>query len=372
MLSFSFPDLLRSAGCAAQALHRSARKVTTARPLALLAVPALLGSLALVGCGGSGSAPASSTAAAQSYAGQYASTIDLGGGQTGKFDMTVANDGNAAATLNIDNGAAARAAAPTRAVVATYMLTGKVNLQKGSFLLDGRVVSASGITPIQASGTLPGGSGSSTLLSLLFNGGNYRGTLARTGSGSTTIGGTVGTGPNSTVNFAGATGTNANTASYSGITAVAVQNLPFIGNTTSIVVALPNGSRQVTININAALTAGAIFVPGDDNTTVQYVDGTKMWNGAGRSGRHRLRQRHERHLPCPQCPDVSLPHHRHRPERVRLDRHVRSLHQRGGDGLGRHHRRHDASHNRQPYDQRPDSEHDHREERSLPRDLLRR
>ncbi len=278
MLSFSFTSLLRRAGSIGSAMRSPLKRSVATRSLALVAVSTALCTLSLFGCGGSGSS-ATQAGSQVSFPGRYASDVPLSSGQTGHIDMTVSSDGNAAATLNIDTSASRQAASPTRAVVATYMLVGTANLQKGTFTLEGTVVSASGATPILASGSLPS-SGLGGLLNLLFNNNSYKGSLSRSGSDST-IGGTVGTGPNSTVNFAGAMSSNANTASYSGVTAVAVQNLPIIGSTASIIVALPNGQRQVTININAPLTAGAIFVPGDEKTIVQVVDGTKLWNGAG-------------------------------------------------------------------------------------------
>ncbi len=280
MLPFSFTPLLQSAGRLANLLKASLRQAVIARPLALLAVPVVLGSSVLFGCGGSGSSTAVANSPAAALPGRYISSIPLGGGQVGNLDMTVADTGAAMGVLTIDDGIGSGRAAtqPTRAVVATYMVSGFADLRTGTFQVNGTVLSASK-NPIRISGTLPFSAGASSLINLLFNSKSYSGSLSRTGSGSIT--GTVGTGPNSTVNFAGATGTNANTASFSGVTAVAIQNLPIIGSTASIVVGLPSGQRMISITINATLTAGAIFVPGDDNTIVQYIDGSKIWAGTG-------------------------------------------------------------------------------------------
>lgn len=271
MVPSAFEMYLRTVGRSAWAVIFSLHQNAKARPQSLIAMLAVLWTLALYGCG-SGTTSTSQVGTPATYPGLYAGSASLDGGQPASLDMTIASDGGATASLVVGNGSS-RQAAPTRLVDATYTLTGAANLQNGTYSLNGGV-SGAATKPIRVSGILPASSGASNLFNLIFNGKTYRGTLTRNGSGSTS-------GQNSTVNFAGATNTNANTSSFSGVTAFATQNLPVIGSTTSIVVGLPSGQRQVNIHINAALTAGATYVPGDDTTIVQYVDGTKLWNGQG-------------------------------------------------------------------------------------------
>ena len=243
---------------------RSQKSLGTRNPV-LLTLLGIFSLLMLAGCGGN-----DTVAVAPAYAGRYTGSATLANSQTGALDMTVAQNGSATATLTVNDNRAVKLAhsAATRAIVATYTLTGSVNLNSGAYLLSGTITGATGDANIQFKGNLP--PNGSNPFTLFFGSQTFGGTL----TGSVALNGT-----SSQVNFTGASGTNANTASFTGVTVAATQNLPVIGSTTSIAIALPDGQRQVAISINSGLVVGHIYVAGDGTTSLLYTEGSKMWSG---------------------------------------------------------------------------------------------
>ncbi len=248
-------ELLDRARGAAASLRQTRRQ-------ALLAMLLGFSAILMAGCGGG-----SGTATPANYTGAYTSRVALDAGRTAAVNMAVAQNGAITGSMTVDDGRA------SRAVVATYSLSGLLDLITGRYSITG---TASTATPPSTTltGTLPIPNGTAlgtlsvALGSSIFNS-SISGTVTASGGGQ------------STVTFSSASAYNGNSATYAGTTISSIITVPIIGQTANLLVATTDGKRQVSINLNATLTAGRTFTPGDDNTIVHYLDNGKIWSGQG-------------------------------------------------------------------------------------------
>ena len=132
------------------------------------------------------------TEAVSDIAGDYSSTVPLGGGQEAHVNLAVQSDGQATGTLEIvETSAAARRFSRALVVQAVSVsaglvtLSGSVDPANGAFHFSGTFAGPTGAVPFDLSGTVPTSSGGSDL-TLVLNGQSYPSILLR-GAGPTPL-----------------------------------------------------------------------------------------------------------------------------------------------------------------------------------------